>query len=183
LADIDGFASTLLEESKRFLELAKAAEGGADEAGRDAYLHATIMLAFCGLEAHVNAVADEMVFTKGLSVHERAILLERDVKLEDGKFRLKNNLKMYRLEDRILFLMARFSADPIENKAWQAALRSATTFRNQLTHPKDATIISVANAEAAILSVVETLDALYLSIYKKSFPAKIRGLHSKLAFG
>ena len=64
---IDTFASLLLEESKRFLEL--ASDASHDE-GVTANLHASMVLAFCALEAHVNAVSDEMAFRKGLTAHE-----------------------------------------------------------------------------------------------------------------
>lgn len=181
--NIDEFAADLLEESKRFLELAKISESNGDHAGRQAYLHATIMLAFCGLEAHINAVADEMLLTKGLSVHDRAVLQERDVRLEDGKFRLRKELKIYRLEDRILFLHSRFSAQPLDKSTWLSALKTATGFRNQLTHPKGVATPTISNAESAILAIIAVIDALYMAIYKKSFPAKARGIQSKLTFG
>jgi hypothetical protein len=49
VAEFDQFASTLLEEAKRFLEKSREAD---DAAGKAAFLHATVMLAFCAFEAH-----------------------------------------------------------------------------------------------------------------------------------
>jgi hypothetical protein len=83
--DIDDFASTLLEEAKRYLELASDAH---DPVARNAHLHASLMLSFCALEAHVNAVADEMAMRTGLSPQELGVLLEREVRLENGSFKL-----------------------------------------------------------------------------------------------
>lgn len=178
--NIDAFASTLLEEAKRFLELAKEAD---EPAGRDANLHASLMLSFCALEAHVNAVADEMAMTKNLLSHDRGVLLEREVRLEDGQFKLKKELKIFRLEDRILFLHARFSKALLDKKVhWWASLKAALGIRNQLTHPKEATTITVDSVEASIQSIIDAIDALYQAIYGKGFPALSRGLQSKLTF-
>lgn len=140
------------------------------------------MLAFGALEAHVNAVADEMSLQKGLSVHDKAILLERDVRLDDGRFKLSTSLKMYRLEDRILFLHARFSSKSVDKSTWLPSLKAATGYRNGLTHPKSAAAMTIKNAEDTIYAIIEALDALYLAIYKKPLPVKGVGLHSKLSF-
>lgn len=182
MSNIDGFAASLFEEAKRFLELARTAAVNQDEAGQAGYSHATIMLAFGALEAHVNAVADEMALQKGLSVHDKAVLLEKDVKLDDGRYKLSTALKMYRLEDRILFLHARFTSKPVDKSTWLPALRTATGYRNSLTHPKSATEVTIKNAEDTIYAIIESLDALYLAIYKKSLPVRSLGLHSKLSF-
>ena len=69
---IDEFASSLLDEAKRFLEKAAVRD-----AGETAYLHAALMLGFCSLEAHTNAISDD--FSKGgdLSITDQS-LLRRD---------------------------------------------------------------------------------------------------------
>lgn len=182
MSSIDGFAAGLFEEAKRFLELAKTAAANHDQAGQAGYSHAAIMLAFGALEAHVNAVADEMALQKGLSVHDKAILLEKDVKLDDGRYKLSNTLKIYRLEDRILFLHARFSSKPVEKSIWLPSLKTVTNYRNELTHPKSASSVTIKNTEDTIYAIIETLDALYMAIYRTAFPVKSRGLHSKLSF-
>ena len=50
MSQIDDFAQSLLEESKRFLEKAQSEESAE---GAHAYMHASLMLAFSPLEAHV----------------------------------------------------------------------------------------------------------------------------------
>lgn len=182
MVNIDDFAGTLLEEAKRFLEMAKELDEAQNELGRDAHLHAAVMISSCALEAHVNAVADEMSLNQNLSIHEKAILEEKDVKLEDGKFKIKNELKIYRLEDRILFLHKRFSSKPIDMKEWMPALKNTTHIRNQLTHPKNVTKLTISQVETSISSIINTIDLLYMAIYKKPFPAKARGLSSKFTF-
>ena len=63
------------------------------------------MLAFCALEAHVNATADELSERPELSIHERALLLEQDVRFDNGEFKV-GGMRIVRLEDRILFCTA-----------------------------------------------------------------------------
>ena len=134
MTQIDAFASSLLEESKRFLEKAEDDE----EPATSAYLHASSLLAFCALEAHVNAIADDFLSRAELSPHELGVRTEREVRLERGAFQVQSSFKMVRLEDRIDFLHARFSGLPIDHSnSWWSQLADATKLRNKLTHPKD----------------------------------------------
>lgn len=177
---IDSFASLLLEESKRFLEI--ASEASQDE-GANANLHASMVLAFCALEAHVNAVSDEMSLRKGLTAHEKSILLEREVQLDNGQFKLKPNLKMHRLEDRIMFLFSRFTITPLDKDAsWWSKLKVSLNIRNQISHPKDVTTLTQQDVSTSIQAIIECLDVLYQGIYSKGLPAAARGLQSKLTF-
>lgn len=180
MSNIDDFASTLLEEAKRYLELGKEA---GEPVARNAHLHASLMLSFCALEAHVNAVADEMAIRSHLSAHDLGILKEREVRLKDGAFNLTNDLKMFRLEDRILYLHARFATKPFNKTvAWWSHLKTSLIIRNRLTHPKDEVLIKVNEVEASLNAIIEAIDALYLGIYGKRFPAVMTGLQSRLTF-
>jgi len=177
---IDTFASLLLEEAKRFLEL--ASEASEDE-GVNANLHASMVLAFCALEAHINAVSDEMALQKGLTAHEISILLEREVRLDNGQYKLKSDLKMHRLEDRILFLFARFTKSTLAKDApWWAKLKETLKVRNQISHPKDVTTLTKQDVATSIQAIVDCLDALYQAIYGRRLPAATRGLQSKMTF-
>jgi hypothetical protein len=179
VADFDIFSSLLLEEAKRFLERANETS---DETARTAYLHAALLLAFSSLEAHVNAISEEMALASGLTPQELGVLREEDVKLENGEFILSGN-RIYRLEDRILFLHRRFSGKPLDKQAiWWGRYRDATHLRNKLTHPKDAQVITVQNVQLAIEAIVTLLNTLYQVIYGKSLPAAGLGLQASLTF-
>jgi hypothetical protein len=179
MADIDSFATSLFEEAKRFLE---KGEGDTDSLPRDAHLHAAMMLAFCSLEAHVNSIAEEFAQRPEFTMHEKAILLEKDARLEDGEFVLRS-FKMFRLEDRIQFLHRKFSGKPFDGEAiWWSRLKDAMLIRNKLTHPKDAHPLTTQNVRDALTAIIAVLDATYVAIYKKGFPAAGRGLHSQLSF-
>jgi hypothetical protein len=179
--DIDEFAASLLEEAKRFLEKAKSSEF--DEA-MAANLHAALLLTFCSLEAHINAIADEFSARSDISVHERGIITEREVHLVNGRFELNNKLRMWRMEDRIEVLHQRLSkAGELDLAAtWRQKLGGAIDLRNKLTHPKSVPQITIASVERAVEAVIETIDALYRAIYGRKFPAAGLGLASKLDF-
>jgi uncharacterized protein YukE len=180
VSEIDVFANQLLEEAKRFLE---KAEDGVDSVAQRAYLHAALMLSFCALEAHVNALGEEFSGAAGLSAHEQGILLERDVRLEGGKFELKQNLRIARLEDRIEFLHTKFSGKSVDRQSdWWQQLSTAMNLRNQLTHAKDVPQIGPAAVKAAVQAVVNTLDSLYRALYRRSFPLVGLAVKSQLTF-
>lgn len=179
MPEIDDFARGLLEEAKRYLEKASESE---EEAAVNAHLHAALMLAFCSLEAHINAIADEFSARPDFSAHEKGVILEKEVRLENGEFVLSNTLKMARLEDRIQFLHFKFSAPLDRSKPRWSQLIEALALRNKLTHPKGALDITEAAISRAIQAIIDTIDGLYRAIYGKAFPAANRGLQSKLTF-
>jgi hypothetical protein len=180
VAEIDLFANQVLEEAKRFLE--KAGES-ADSVAEAANLHAALMLSFCSLEAHVNSICEEFSIRQDLSAHEKALLLEKEVRLEDGEFRLGSTLKMARLEDRMEFLHSKFAGKPIDrSSAWWGRLNEAAKLRNKLTHAKTVPPVTQAAVKDAILAIVQALDSLCRAIYKRGFPSAGQGLASSLSF-
>jgi hypothetical protein len=179
LSDIDDFAATLLEEAKRFLEKASAAT---EDEARNAFLHASLMLGFCALEAHVNATADDFAGRPELSVHERGILLEQEVRFELGEFRA-GGLRMVRLEDRILFLHLKYSGKPLDRTiTWWTALGAATMLRNQLTHPKAVPTVTPDAVRRALEAIIACIDSLFQAVYRRPFPVANRGLQSRSNF-
>lgn len=180
MADFDFFADQLWEEAKRFLE--KASESS-DKAAEAANLHAALMLCFCALEARINSISDEASLRTDLSEHEKGLVLERDVRLENGKFKLQIGLKIIRLEDRIEFLHTKLSGKPIDKSAaWWGQLQEATRLRNELTHAKTVPAITRGNVKKALQAILETLDVLSKAIYGKKLPAAEVGLRSGLRF-
>jgi hypothetical protein len=179
MADIDAFAADLLEESKRFLEKCKSSE---DKSARSAYLHASLLLAFSGLEAHINSVADEFVDRPEINIYDRSILIEKEIRLEMGEVKL-TGLKMYPPTERFMFLYHRLSGKKLDRKAqWWGDLLESTVLRNKLTHPKEPPILTDKNVGRAIESIIAAINALFEAIYKKPLPAANLGLQSKLLF-
>lgn len=180
MAEFDLFANQLWEESKRFFEKGiEASEASSQEAN----LHAALMLGFCALEAHVNAIGEEFSVAKNLSLHEKALLLEKEVRLENGEFKLTAILKMAKLEDRMRFLHLKFSGHPIDtSSAWWGKFKQALQLRNDLTHAKAIPSVTKKAVKDALQAMLDALDALYKAIYKKKFPPVGQGLQSSLIF-
>jgi len=182
MTDIDILASTLLEESKRFLE--KAEQHSTIDDARNAYLHAALNLAFCSLEAHINSIAEDQLLRTDISLHERGLLSEKKVEMVAGEFQLQKGLQMYRLEDRLQFLWTRFSTDSAFDRnvtAW-GQFKDGLDLRNGLTHPKSMVTLTVESVRRSVGAIIEIIDIAYRRIYKKPFPAKGKELHSTLAF-
>lgn len=179
MPEIDEFSSLLLEEAKRFLE--KAIESKNTEE-RVACLHAALMISFCSLEAHINSIADDFGVRRDLTPADIAVLQEKELRLENGEYFAKG-FKMFRMEDRILFLFRRFSSTTgVRSTAWWSELSRAVQLRNDLTHPKQVSDVTGDRVKSAILAIVSTLNALYESLYGRPFPAAVRGLQSRLDF-
>lgn len=180
MSAIDDFAASLLEEAKRFLEKAETASSDAD--AQTAFLHAALMLGFCALEAHINATADEFADRPELSIHERAILLEQEVRFSQGEFKA-GALRMVSLQDRILFLHLRFGGKPLDRSAvWWGELSNALTLRNKLTHPKEVPSIGTEAVRRALQAIITGIDVLFQAIYHRPFPVANRGLQSRFTF-
>lgn len=180
MADFDLFANQLLEEAKRFFE--KATESS-DPPVEAANLHAALLLSFCALEAHVNSIGEEFSMAGTLSVHEKALLLEKEVRLKDGQFQLQPGLRMAKLEDRIEFLHAKFSGKPVDRSSvWWGQLTTAVDLRNKLTHAKTITPFTRSAVRSAIQAIIDALDTMYQAIYKRKFPPAAQSLQSSLTF-
>lgn len=179
MADIDDFATALLEEAKRFYEKAREA---AEPVAHNANIHAAMMLAFSSLEAHLNAISEEFAERPEFTLDEKGLLLEREVKLDGGAFVLGGQ-RIWSIADRISFLHRKFTGAPIgQDAVWWGQLGEAIKNRNRLTHPKGPHPIEIDDVRDALTAIIGALDALYRAIYKKSFPAAGRGLQSQLNF-
>jgi hypothetical protein len=91
MADIDAYASSLLEVSKRFLEKGKIA---GDPSTSEPYLTAALLTGVSALEAHLNAIAEEVSQRPALGILEQSMLQERDYRLDKGEFVLGKTLKI-----------------------------------------------------------------------------------------
>jgi hypothetical protein len=181
MSEFDQFSFTLFEQAKRFLEKSKSE----DTAERKIpYLNAALVIGVSSLEAHVNAIADEMLMRNGLTILDRSILSEAAFYLKDGEFVLnERKLKMYRLLDRIEFIHLRFSGKPLDkNSKWWSKLKLAQNKRNSLVHPKEKFVLTEKIVESSLEGILGALNALYSTLYKKSYPALGRRLDSNLNF-
>jgi hypothetical protein len=182
MKEIDIFATELFEEAKRFLEKAKEAT---DNEGQKAFLHAALLLGISSLEAHINAVSQEMSERSDLSAVENSVLLEKDFVFDDGEFKLANRLKMYNLTDRILFISKHFAlkGKKIDTSAvWWSQLHQGIDERNSLVHPKEKHTITYKKVKSTFEGIIGVLDEIYMMLYNSHFPALGRQIDSKMSF-
>ena len=176
----DTFCNELLEQSKRFTEKSKS-ETKPD--GKIAYQHASLLLAICALEAYVNGISEEITLAKSFPIHEKGILLEKEIKLEKGEWTITNSLKISRLTDKIELLYKRHTRTELnDNHSWWTTLKHGIDLRNKLTHPKEEVKLSDAINERVIHAVIECVSILYKAIYKRQFPKSNLSLVSKFDF-
>jgi hypothetical protein len=113
----------------------------------------------------------------------RSLLLEKEITLKVGKYQLSKALKMYRLEDRIAFIISNFSSAAWPPKEyWWSDLAAGTVLRNALVHPKDEVDISYVTVERGLKSILECLNYLYQAVFHKAHPSYNRAMHSELIF-
>ena len=178
--NIDDFSILLLEQSKRFLEKASVTT---DPDSISAFCHASLLLGFSSLEAHMNALSDDLILRPNLGILEQSILKEREFVQDKGRFKLTNKLKMYRLEDRLMFMFANFSTGAIpKSLPWWSVLQEGIDLRNRLVHPKENMQLKHVDVARVVEAIVACLDALYKALFGKPHPLYKRGLDSKLAF-
>jgi hypothetical protein len=176
----DNFCNELLEQSKRFNENSKSET---KPEGKVAYQHASLLLAICALEAYVNGISEEITLAKSFPIHEKGILLEKEIKLEKGEWITTNSLKISRLTDKIELLYKRHTRTELdETHLWWTTLKNGIDLRNKLTHPKDEVKLSDPIIEKIINAVIECVSILYKAIYKRQFPKSNLSLVSKLDF-
>lgn len=181
MEEFSSFIVQLLDESKCFLQKARNEKS---TPVCQAFLHASLLIAISSLEACVNSIAEELLrepYVNRYSLLEQSLLLEREIKFKNGQYSIGSSLKMSRLTDRIEFLYFKFGQKKIQpTDEWYCFLKQAIITRNNLVHPKKNTILTIDQIEQALLSVLNTINSLYLVVYRSKFPAYNLGLHSTI---
>lgn len=171
----ESYSNELLTTSKQFLEDAKAS---AQDIEKQRMLRAALTHNFFFLEAQLNYLASHFADSPEFSIVERSLLTERDIAIEKGVFVLTDKPRFFRLEERIEFLLARFSSNLTTAKGtWFSDLKVSIKVRNRLVHPKEAHTVRVEEVEKAILAALDCISAMYKAIFGKKFPPHALGLH------
>lgn len=136
---------------------------------KQAYLRAALLHAFSFLEAHLNYMSEHFEKSDLFTVHEKGILLERDVVLKAGEFTLTEKSKFWRLTERIDLLVAKCSSDPAEaKKDWHSKLSTALSLRNALVHPRQAHALTVVQVTEAMQAILRCVNQLYKDVFQKA---------------
>jgi hypothetical protein len=159
-------------------KLCQDADGKNDAKGNP-YIIGSILNSWIAIEFFINnmmqdfASLPEDLFT----LHEKGILEEREVQFttegdNGGTFQLSNRVKFWRLEDKIMFLIARFGKSKAVDKGttlWQRFERMKEK-RNSLTHPrrgKEVTLI-LEDAQEAIEVSKEIITLVSSEVWRKT---------------
>lgn len=181
----DNFCSDLFEEAKRFLEIAIESEKKTppDEAAIHANQHACLLIGMCALEAYLNGISEEMCLSELMPLHEKGILLEKEIRLEKGEFVITNSLKMSRMTDRVELLYKRYKKEELTAEiSWWVTLRQGIEARNKITHPKEHVTLTNQFLERVLQAIVDCMSALYRAVYSRDFPKTGLLLASRLSF-
>lgn len=180
--EFDKFVNHLLDESKVFFEQSTRTS---DPFSKLSYLHASLLLVMSSLEACINSIVEEIMigeYKDSYTLLEQSLLLEREIIFNKGHYQLGNGLKISRMIEKIELIYFKFNGKEIDsNEQWIIQLKQSIDFRNKLVHPKEYVNISEKQVHIAIESVVETINVLYLTVYKVKFPVYDLGIQSKIA--
>lgn len=166
---------SLLECSEALLEEIEHYEKGRS---KQAYLIGSILISWIALEACINSIMEDFsrLPEDFLSTHERGFLQEKSVKLKDrgddaGEFYITDQQEFKRLEDKILFLLAKFGSGRKilrGDTLWQR-FDAIKVKRNSLVHPKKdkATVIGIEDAREAIEVAKGIISFLSKEVWKQ----------------
>jgi len=176
----DTYSLQLLEFGKRFLEKGRAETS---EDARVAYLISSLLISCSSLEAFINGIIEEIKDWDKFSLHERALLLEKSVCFDDGEFIMTNRLQMSRLKDKIELLLRKFKCKSNYRKeSWWSLLNNSIDIKNSLSHPKEIRELKYEQVRNAIESIMDAIDFIFKTIYRKHFPSKKKGFNSVYSF-
>lgn len=178
MSDFVEYSRSLMDTAKGFRAHALELEEGEV---KQAFMRAALLHACSFLEAHLNYMADHFAYNTMFSLHEKGILLEREVRFEGGEFHLTNTLKISRIIDRIDLMLSKCSANPAEEKVgWFSDLVRALKIRNSLVHPKEVHTLYDEDVKMALLCMLNAADKLYFVVFKKGLPYAKKGIEGGL---
>ena len=109
MSDFEVYSKELLEASKELLQTAKNFES--DNFNYQLYLRSSLFHGFCFLEAQINYICGHFNDSTLFDTLGKSILVEQDIELKNGKWKLSGRTKFYGLKQRIEFIVANFIND------------------------------------------------------------------------
>lgn len=149
-----------------------------DEITAAPYIIGSILIAWMSIESFINnMLQDFSSLPEGIfTVHEKGFLEEKQVKFiskgaEAGTFQVEKKDDYKRLEDKILFLLAKCGQKSGLSKGstiWQD-FEKIKTVRNSLSHPKRTRDIKLTlnDSEAAIRVARDVISFVSRQVWKK----------------
>jgi hypothetical protein len=166
---------------KAFLSYAEKLHGQAHEAANHnaamPYLIGSVLTSWISLESFVNNMMQDYAALPGgmFSVHESAFLVEKQVLFnrtgaEAGTFSVGKNQEFKRLEDKVLFLIAKFGGGKFDKggQLWQK-FEKVKKKRNVLSHYRKGCDIDLTSQDSqeALELAKELIDFLSKRVWRK----------------
>lgn len=129
----------------------------------------------------MNYIAD--TFEKGgtFTPHEIAFLTDKSLTFSQRKWEVTEKVEYHKVEDKIKFLLSKFSPDfDFNNPSW-SALMDLKTIRDSITHPRNSEDETSSEQyrkilRTGLLGVISTIDAVSQAIFKKPLRPQILDL-------
>jgi HEPN domain-containing protein len=149
-----------------------------NESASEKAILASILFSWIAIESFINnMMADFAALPPDtFSLPERALLTERVLEFIDhgkdaGKFIISDRFEYRRLDDKIMFLLAKFSKKSSLDKGgavWQR-FEAVKTKRNQITHPRKSNDVTVTlqDAEDALEVAKEVIALVSEKVWRK----------------
>lgn len=145
------------------------------------YYRAAIFYTSGAMEAFVNYIAD--TFEKGgnFTAHEIAFLTDKNLTFSQKSWSIKEKTEYHKVEDKIRFLLSKFSPNfDFNNQSW-SSLMALKDIRDSLIHPRNAEDETTANEYRKILStglhgVISIMNSVSEAIFKKPLRPQILDL-------
>lgn len=177
--DLDDLASARFEKARRLLEKSQS-EGNED--GKTAYLEASVLIAYSGLEAYLNAICEEIAGHPNVDLLTKSILLERKIEWTNG-VPILGALQYSRIDERVSFLIAHHTGDTnFRTEEWWSSFKESVQIRNQIAHPKKVLELNEALVTRCLKSALEALNSVFMAVYKSEFPSYRRETTSRMSF-
>ena len=171
----DRFSKELWGSAKWFFQCGTEAE---EIAKQQAYYRAAIFHAFAFLESEVAIIGEHFKSSHVMTVHEKAMLLERQVKFRAGGFHIASGTKFPNLEEKMELLVKKFNEAIITEAHWWSKLKTSISIRNTIAHPKNDTVLTKLQVSLALKSVLDCISSLYLAVFNKKLPYAALGIEA-----
>lgn len=154
------------------------------EKEKERYFRVATFCVASALEAFINYLGDGFENTKSIAVYELALLQDRKFSLINGEFSLTNQSDFRRIEDKLRFLLKRFSPkfDIATSPSWSDFL-AFKSLRDDITHPRDNKDVSLkrlgSELPRGMNAVIDLMGVLILGIYGNPLRQKIIDLKIK----
>ena len=126
-----------LQDAQIFLGMAREAARENDDRSARRYYRASVFYTAGAIEAFLNYIADSFAKASNLTPHEIAYINDKNLYFAPEKLKMMERTEFHRLEDKLKFLIKRFSPDFnfSKNLDW-TKLMEFKDFRDSLVHPR-----------------------------------------------